>query len=282
MNEWKALAPGWEQGRELLWNATRGVSEWLVARLDPQPGQTILELAAGLGETGFLASERLGPTGRLITSDAEPAMVEAAARVARKLGVSNAEFRVLDANRIDLPDASVDGVLNRFGYVLRGDPPAALHEARRVLRSGARFAFAVWAERSRNRWMTVPVDVMVDRGHLSPPDAAERRLSERRNPEAIAGLLADAGFGKPEIEEMEVRYAFADADELWTFVRKIRGPVVLALQQLSEAERDAVRAAVQERAARAGGGYELNGVSLTVVAARRRYHAPRPAPWPSG
>ena len=50
------VAAGWERGRTLLWEATRPVSEWLVARLDPQPGETILELAAGTGETGFLAA----------------------------------------------------------------------------------------------------------------------------------------------------------------------------------------------------------------------------------
>ena len=72
-------------------------------------------------------------------------MVETAERVAPLFGVANAEFRVLDAERIELPDASIDGVLSRFGYVLKGDPPPALREVRRVLRPGGGFAFAVWA-----------------------------------------------------------------------------------------------------------------------------------------
>src|SRR5262245_58701832 len=79
---WEELAPSWERGRELLWESTRAVSEWLVARLDPQPGQTILDLAAGTGETGFLAAPRLGPGGRLITSDLSSSMLEAAPRLA--------------------------------------------------------------------------------------------------------------------------------------------------------------------------------------------------------
>ena len=63
MSGWDALAPRWERGRELLWRSTRPVSEWLVSRLDPQPGQTILELAAGTGETGFLAASASSPAG---------------------------------------------------------------------------------------------------------------------------------------------------------------------------------------------------------------------------
>src|SRR5215831_17751033 len=187
--QWEAMAPRWERGRELLWRSTRPVSEWLVLRLAPRPGEVVLDLAAGTGETGFLAAPALEPGGRLITADREQGMVDAARRAAAELGVTNAEFRVLDADALDLPDASVDGVLNRFGYILRGDPPPALAEIRRVLRPGGRLAFAVWAAREVNPWMTVPADVMVERGHLRPPDEAERRLSARRNPESIRRLL---------------------------------------------------------------------------------------------
>jgi SAM-dependent methyltransferase len=263
---WQELAPRWERGRELLWESTRGVSEWLVDRLRPQPGQTILDLAAGTGETGFLAASRLGSDGRLITSDLSPNMLEAAERVAPVFGVTNAEFRVLDAERIELPDASVDGVLSRFGYVLKGDPPPALREVRRVLRPGGRFAFAVWAGRERNRWMTVPSEVMVERGHLSPQSEADALLSAKRNPATIRALLADAGFVEAEVEEMPVAYRFANRDELWFFVSELRGPVALALAKLDEGERSAVRAEVERRAERVGEGFELTGVSLNVVA----------------
>jgi ubiquinone/menaquinone biosynthesis C-methylase UbiE len=258
------MAPRWERGRELLWRGTKPVSEWLVAHLDAQPGQTILELAAGAGETGFLAAPALGPEGRLITSDREPGMVDVARRVAEEQGVTNAEFRVLDAVRLDLADASVDGVLNRFGYILKGTPPPALAEIRRVLRPGGTLAFSVWAARERNPWMTVPADAMVARGHLPPQTDDEIRLSARRNPETIARLLAEAGFAEPEVEELEVAYRFADREELWFFVSELRGPVALALADLSEAERAAVRAEIESRAA-APTGFELGGVSLNLA-----------------
>jgi ubiquinone/menaquinone biosynthesis C-methylase UbiE len=262
---WEALAPRWARGRELLWRGTRPVSEWLVERLGPQPGQTVLDLAAGTGDTGFLAAPRLEPDGRLITADRESGMVEAARQHAEGLGVTNVDFRVLDAERLDLPDASVDGVLNRFGYILRGNPPPTLLEIRRVLRPGGRLAFAVWAARELNPWMTVPADVMVERGHLSPPDDAERRLSARRNPDSISLLLAEAGFGAPEIEELPVAYRFRDPEELWIFVSELRGPVALALAALPDDERGEIRREVERRTPRAGDGFELGGISVNVV-----------------
>lgn len=263
--QWEAMALRWERGRELLWRSTRPVSEWLVERLEPRPGQVVLDLAAGTGETGFLAAPALGPEGRLITADREPGMVEAARRVAAERGVGNAEFRVLDADALDLPYASVDGVLSRFGYILRGDPPRALGEIRRVLRAGGRLAFSVWAARELNPWMTVPADALVERGHLEPRSEAEIRLSARRNPDSIRALLAAAGFGEPEIEEMPVAYRFADADELWFFVSELRGPAGLALAKLPEEERTDIRVEIESRATRTAEGFELGGISLNVA-----------------
>jgi ubiquinone/menaquinone biosynthesis C-methylase UbiE len=265
-DQWQAMAPRWLLGRELLWRGTGPVSQWLVSELDPKPGQTILELAAGAGETGFLVSSALGPEGRLISSDREPEMVKAAEQVGASLGLANVEFRVLDSERLDLPDASVDGVINRFGYILKGDPPPALAEIRRVLGQRGRLAFSVWAERERNPWMTVPAEVMVERGHLAPQTEAEVRLSAKRNPETITQLLTEAGFEVEKLENMPMAYRFVDAEELWFFVSELRGPVALALAKLPETEREAVRAAVEDRAATSTEGFELAGLSLNVLA----------------
>ena len=105
-----------------MWEGSRGVGEWMVEALDPQPGQTILELAAGTGETGFLAAARVGDDGKLISTDFAPKMVDAARAETERLGLTNVELRQLDAEDMDLPDDSVDGVLCRWGYMLMADP----------------------------------------------------------------------------------------------------------------------------------------------------------------
>jgi ubiquinone/menaquinone biosynthesis C-methylase UbiE len=208
---WQQMARRWERGREVLWGTTRPVSEWLVERLSPHPDQTILELAAGPGETGFLAAGRLGDQGRLISSDFAPRMVEAAKRVADELEITNAEFRVLDAERLELEDASVDGVICRFGYMLMGDPGRALRETRRVIRDGGRLVFSVFGEAERNPWMTVARGVMAERGHLSPPDPDEPGLFSLKDPDRIEALLAEAGFAHAEVDEMEIASASTTA-----------------------------------------------------------------------
>ena len=61
---WDDMATGWELAREDIWANTQAVGEWLVRALDLRPGDTVLELAAGLGDTGFLTAHRVGEAGR--------------------------------------------------------------------------------------------------------------------------------------------------------------------------------------------------------------------------
>jgi ubiquinone/menaquinone biosynthesis C-methylase UbiE len=265
---WQRMATRWERGREVLWATTRPASEWLIDRLSPEPGQTILELAAGAGETGFLAADRLGDDGRLICSDFAPRMVEAAERVAKELGITNAEFRVLDAERLDFEDGSVDGVVCRFGYMLMADPGRALRETGRVLRDRGRLVFSVFGEPHRNPWMTVARGVMVERGHLQPADPGEPGLFRLSDPEEIRSLLSEAGFVHGEVEEMPIAFRFDDADRLWAYTSELQGPIALAIAQLDDEEREAVRAAIEEGCAafRENGCYRLPGLVLNALA----------------
>jgi len=86
----------------------------LLRAVDSQPGQTVLELAAGTGDTGFDSAERIGPTGadlqRHLARDARRSR-----RRGRQRGIDNVDYRLIDAERIDLDDDCVDGVLCRFG-----------------------------------------------------------------------------------------------------------------------------------------------------------------------
>jgi ubiquinone/menaquinone biosynthesis C-methylase UbiE len=107
----KAIAPGWERQRGRIEQAVAPVREWLIKTLAPRPGDTVLELAAGAGDTGFEAAVIVGERGRLISTDLCPEMVEVARRRGGELGLRNVDHRVIDAERIELDADSVDGVL---------------------------------------------------------------------------------------------------------------------------------------------------------------------------
>ena len=265
---WQQMAPGWERERARIWSFTHQVSENMISRLDPQPGQTLLELACGTGETGFSVAPRLGEEGKLIATDFAPDMVEAARRRAQELGLTNAEIRVMDAERMDLPDDSVDGVLCRFGYMLMPDAATALVETRRVLRDGGRLSFAVWGPAESNPWVTLAGAPLVQRGHMPMPQPNEPGIFSMGSEERIRELVTGAGFGEPQVEEVMVEWRFDGFDEYRRFLEEVTGVIAIVLERLSDDERALVDEAIEQNIEpfRTNGGYVFPGVAMSALA----------------
>ena len=264
----EAIAPSWERRRGDIERISAPVRDWMVRELRPEPGDTLLELAAGAGDTGFEAAAALGERGRLISTDFSPTMLEAAQRRGAELGAANVEYRVIDAERIELDDDSVDGVLCRFGYMLMADPAAALGETRRVLRPGGRLALAVWGPPERNPFFTAVVISLVQGGHMPAPDPAGPGLFSMASAQRTVELLEAAGFDKVRTEDVAVRFEVPDVDEYLETIADTAGPIALVLRGLSEASRATVRAQAEATLEPfAGeGGYEIPGAALCAVA----------------
>jgi len=239
----------------------------MVRRLDPQPGDTVLELAAGVGDTGLMAARLVGQSGRVIITDFAPEMVSAARRRAQEVRVENATFRTLDAERMDLETDSVDGVLCRWGYMLMIDPAAAFAETRRVLRPGGRIAFSVWAAPERNPALSLASKVLVDLGHIPPPDPEAPGAFAMADPGRIRKLVVGAGFAEPEIEEVSFRRPFVDQDDYLRFLTETSSALSPVLRALPAEALAKVREQVHEAARpfHSGEGYDLSAVCLNVV-----------------
>jgi ubiquinone/menaquinone biosynthesis C-methylase UbiE len=237
------------------------VTAALLAAIEPQAGETVLDLAAG---TGDLTEALAGRVARVISTDLAPSMVEAA----RRRAIPNAEHRVMDMQAIDLPDRSVDAVVSRYGYMLVPDPAMALRETHRVLRPGGPLAFATWAPAKRNPWATAYGPVLVERGLQEPPQPGLPGQFALAEPEQIQALVREAGFDEVAVEDVRLQFRFADWDEYRSVVPNLAS----ALRELLETLDDSVRAEVDE-AAKArlerfwnDEGYVLPGVALVTKA----------------
>jgi SAM-dependent methyltransferase len=201
---WETAADGWGRRGDDVREWGMPVSVAMLDSLDLQPGHRVLELAAGPGDTGFMAAELIRPGGTLISSDGAEAMVQVAKQRAAAAGIDNVEFQQLELEWIDLPTASVDAVLCRWGIMLIVDPDAAAREVRRVLRSGGQAAFAVWDVPDRNPWATIPNAALVELGLAEPPDRNAPGPFSLSAPGRVQEVLEGAGFTEVEISTVPV------------------------------------------------------------------------------
>jgi SAM-dependent methyltransferase len=244
---WERAAAGWGRRQTDLRTWTAPVSQWLVEAIHPQPGHRVLDLAAGPGETGFLAAELIKPGGTLVCSDQSEAMLEVARARAAELGLDNVEFKPIDAEWIDAELASFDSVLCRWGYMLMADPAAALRETRRVLRPGGRVALSVWDRPDLNPWAIMTPVELVERGAMPPPDPEAPGMFALADRDKLAEMLAEGGFSEIEIDAVELEQRHPSFDAMWDFQLDCAAPLAAVLQELDPAELAEVRAAVERR-----------------------------------
>lgn len=258
---WDVAAKGWETERDTVAAVNAPVTAALLAALDPQADDTVLDLAGG---TGDLVEALGGRVARIVATDLSPVMVEAA----RKRGIENAEHRVMDMQSIELPDASVDAVVSRFGYMLVPDPALALRETRRVLRPDGRLAFATWAPAKRNPWATAYGPVLIERGLQEPPVPGEPGQFALAEPDRIDALVRSAGFADVAVEEVPVQYRFDEWDDYRRLINSLAASLRTVLEELDESVRAEVDQAARARLEpfRGDDGYAIPGLALVTTA----------------
>jgi SAM-dependent methyltransferase len=235
LDRWEGMAPGWKATRADFQHIVEPVSVWLVDAIHPQPGQRVLELAAGLGDTGLLAASRVGQDGSVLITDGTEGMVAVAREHVEEVGATNVELRTMQAEWLDLPAASVDGVLCRFGYMLLVDPEAALRETRRVLKPGGRVALAVWDELERNPWMGVIRNALAESG-LAPAQPEGPGPFSLGSDAAVRELLYATGFDDIEVEGLDLSVDFPSLDAWWDHVMQTSMTTAAVVRGLAPAE----------------------------------------------
>jgi len=249
LRNWEEAASGWLRRYEEVRAFAGPLTHWLIDAINPQPGKRVLELAAGLGETGLYAAELVAPIGGVIISDQAEAMLAGARERAATLGLSNVEFRVLNAEWIDLPVASVDAVICRWGYMLMIDPSAALLETRRVLRPGGRLALAVWDRVEDNPWAALPAAEVRERGLAPTPEPGAPGPFALSDADRLRELLQSAGFVDVRIEPVELERRHASFDEFWDVTLDLSRSFHDAVLSRPPQEVDAIRASLHHRLA---------------------------------
>ncbi len=186
----------------------------LVRRAPIEPGDKILDVAAGRGAVLFPAAEKVGASGLVMGTDFSEGMVQETGKEIAASGVTNAQIRRMDAERLAFADASFDCVLCGFAIFFFPHLDRALAELRRVLKPGGALAVTTWGK-GDERW------AWLDEMRKGPMAVSAQESQTHQagphfeTPEGMKEILARAGFVNVEVVESEMEFLFADEDAWW-------------------------------------------------------------------
>lgn len=235
-----------------------------------QPGQRVLDIAAGAGEPAVSAAARVGPAGYVLATDLSEGIVELARQVAAERGLAQVETHAMDGEKLNLPDATFDAVLCRLGLMYMPHPVTALHEWRRTLKAGGRVALAVFSTPDRNSWGAIPASIIRRRAQLPPPVVGQPGPFSLGPPGMLENLFREAGFTAPEVHAVSVPHRAASAGDYVQVAREAFGGFNAMMAHLPGPEREAAWDEIEAalRCFESPSGFEVPGECLVGAATK--------------
>lgn len=246
----ESAGPKWVAFQQVIDAQIRPLGHRAMERADIAPGERVIDVGCGCGDTTITLGERVGSAGRVLGIDVSAPMLARAAELARAVGLANVRFENADAQTHPLPRGEFDVAYSRFGVMFFTDPVAAFTNLRSALRPGGRLAFVCWQALSENPWLFVPLQAAAQHLQLPPPPAPEAPGPfSFADPERVRSILLRAGFDRVVLAELRETLTLGGGstlDEAVRFLLQGVGPTTAALRQADPAVWPRVAAAVRQ------------------------------------
>jgi SAM-dependent methyltransferase len=198
---WNELGgAAWAELSPLLDRQIQSLGDRAIDALAPRPGERVLDIGCGCGQTTFELAKRVSPGGEAVGIDISRTMLDVARQRAADLGVGGVRFLEADAQTWAFEPGGFDGLFSRFGVMFFADPKAAFRNLLGALMPGGRLAFACWRSLPENPWITLPMAAAA--AYLPPPppfDPDAPGPVALANPDRVRDILVSAGFADLEI-----------------------------------------------------------------------------------
>jgi SAM-dependent methyltransferase len=212
---------------ERITNTIRDIHELVVEKVDPNPGERLLDAATGTGAVAILAARRGAD---VVGQDLAPVLIDTARERAAEEGAT-VEFEVGDAEAMTYDDASFDIVTSTCGVMFAPDHPAVAAELARVTKPGGRLALACWTPEGGLGQMFRMM------GPFLPPPAPGAGSPFTWGTEDHVRELLGETFDL-EFEEHESVLRTADGEEYWELFSSSYGPTRTAAEALEPDRRE--------------------------------------------
>ncbi len=225
----------WTELNRLLDMELRPLGLEAQAALGPRPGERVLDIGCGGGETSLDLAAAVAPGGAVLGVDISRPLLDLAARRAEELGLQ-VRFAVADAQTVDFRASDFgggrfDAAFSRFGVMFFSDPTAAFANVLKALKPGGRLAFVCWRPATENPLMTAPIEAARDLIPPSPPsDPLAPGPFAFADPERVRKILGQAGFEAVAIRPFDARVGGWTPDEALVVAQRV-GPLGAALRE---------------------------------------------------
>lgn len=259
----------WAAEQETMDPLIRPFGEAAIRAAHPLPGEAVLDIGCGCGDTSLVLAQAVGPAGRVVGVDVSAPMLAVAGR--RAAGIANLTFIEADAARADLP-GRFDLLYSRFGVMFFDNPEAAFARLRGALKPGGRLAFACWQAAKENPWAYLPAMAASQAAGLAttPADPFAPGPFAFGDQARTQGILAAAGFTDVVFEGFTAPFTLGGAPRSAAEATLRIGPASRVAREAGPASLpamlDAVEAALRPHAA-ADGSVALPG-RVWIVTAR--------------
>ena len=277
--QWSSAAAAWEKSFDWYTENFAPLMDWMCDAAGITEGSRVLDLGCGSGQPSLTAAQRAGKTGHVLATDISPEMVDAARRAATNAGLTNISFREMDAENLELPDATFDSVTFACCLMFCPDPVRAVSEVRRVLKPGGRFSIAVWDDVSRNPFVGV-IGKSFGTVVPSPPPPPDAPAAFRfAPPGALESVLREGGFEDFKIESRPMMLDYGTFDGYWRMNTELAAGLKGKLDALPTETVERIRSLALESAApfMSGGGFRILSTPLCASgtrSARERHSQP--------
>ena len=198
------LVPKFTKYRHILVGGLGHHSEMILPTLPVSPGDKVVDVGCGFGDTAIEFSQRVGPTGSVLGIDCCEGFLDIARADAAAAGADNTTFIVADVQSHPFAH-EFDFCFSRFGTQFFENPVAGLKNMRQALKPGGRMTMIVWRTIDDNPWLGMPKEIV--RQFLPPPGEDGRTCGpgpfSMADQPMVTKQLEIAGYSDIEFERID-------------------------------------------------------------------------------
>lgn len=186
----------WQSFQAVVVSNARAHGDAALADHQPDPGDRVLDIGCGLGDSTVQLARLVGPQGHAHGVDVAERMVVGAREEAANSGVENVSFEAVDVQAASFTEA-YDYAFGRFGTMFFANPMAALRNVRQALRPGGRLNMVVWRRKLDNDWLhraETLVEQFLDRPEEYDQPTCGPGPFSMANADTVTDVLKHAGF----------------------------------------------------------------------------------------